>query len=272
MSLAQFFGRIDHPLPRLLQLLARLVHLRLLGRLSHLVADFIGVVQQLLLIVAQALQLPFELLAFGVGLGGAEGRVQFLQLLVDPLLTPSQLLQTIQDRQFLALRRVRLLLSRALQFVPVLLVVELQLRHLLFRHTGTLSPATAALLALHHQMFFGTQLEQPLIGTLLGGRRRVQRSQTGLGKRRPQRLIGLGHPFANHAEDRLQLGNGDFLFQRFELLDRLLLAVLNDFDAVAGGRVELGPRRPHELPCRDDDLLLQFEQLVGRVPLLLAAR
>ena len=65
---------------------------------------------------------------------------------------------TVEDGEFLTLRRISLLLSRSLQFVTILLVVEFQLGHLLLRDAGTATGPTSTLLTLHHQMLFRPQL------------------------------------------------------------------------------------------------------------------
>ena len=272
LAFAQLLGRIDHLLPRLFQLLAGVVQFLLLRRLSHLVAEFIRVVQKLLLVVAQPLELSLQLFFLRFGLGRAKSRLQFLELFVHSLLTLGEFLQSVEHREVFLLTLTGLLLSLLLVFVPVLFVRQFEFFHLLFGGTGTAARAARALRPLHDEMLSGAQLEQPLIGRLFGSGGGGERRETRFAQRLPECPIGGGHLFGNRREDVLRLRVGKLLGESFELFDGLLLAVADHGDLLGQLRVPFLLVRPHDFPSRDDDLLLKFGELRQRVALLLASR
>ena len=116
------------------------------------------------------------------------------------------------------------------------------------------------------------QLEQSLIGRLFGSGGGGERRQARFAQRLAERPVGGGHLLANRRQDRLGFRVGQLLGESLQLFDGLLLTVADHGDLLGEFRVPLRPLRPRQLPCRDDDLLLQLGQLRQRVALLLAAR
>ena len=102
----------------------------------HPFAELVGITQDLLLLLSEPLELSFDFLALGLGLGGLEGRLQFFEPIIHIVLTLRQLAQTIEDlARFtllsLSLREIFLAgPGRPLVFVPVFLVGELELLEL----------------------------------------------------------------------------------------------------------------------------------------------
>ena len=69
----------------------------------HPLAELVGVAEDLLLLVAEPLELPLDLLAGLLGLGGLEGRLQLLEPLVQVGLPLGQLAEAVEHLPVLAL-------------------------------------------------------------------------------------------------------------------------------------------------------------------------
>ena len=145
-SLAECLGQLSffegfRSLPRartgIVELLLLLGHLLLILWLLHPLFDFVKVVQQLPLLVAELLQLPFQLVAFLFGLGLFECVFKLADFLVHVALAAGEFTQPVEHLQLLAvlllLLRVLLLAGLVLLFVAVLFVVKFKLLELLLR-------------------------------------------------------------------------------------------------------------------------------------------
>ena len=119
----------------------------------HPLAQLVGIAEDLLLLFPQPLELPLDLFACRLGLGGLEGRLQFLEPIIDVILPLGELAQTVEDLirfalLLLALRQICLLRSGCpLIFVAVFFVVELELLELPLRAVAARVPACLSLLA-----------------------------------------------------------------------------------------------------------------------------
>ena len=80
----------------LVELLARIGHGGLILLLFHALLQLIDVLDHLLLLLAQALEPPLHLLAFGLGLRLLHGGLQFLHLFIDVLLPAREFAQAVQ--------------------------------------------------------------------------------------------------------------------------------------------------------------------------------
>ena len=123
-------------LAALLDLLAGLGHPFAVLLVLHPLVQLVGVAEDLLLLVAEPLELPLDLLLGRLVLGGLEGRLQLLQAVVQVGLPLGQLVEPVEDLPRLALLlllRRELLPRPALLLEAVLLVGELELVELPLR-------------------------------------------------------------------------------------------------------------------------------------------
>ena len=86
-----------HFLTGFLQLLALLLHLGLVFGLFHALIDLVQIRQILTLLLAQTFELSFNFLLLLLCLGCAQGILQFLEFLVQILLSLGKVLQSAED-------------------------------------------------------------------------------------------------------------------------------------------------------------------------------
>ena len=89
-------GGLADVLAALLDLLAGLGHPVAVLLALHPLAELVGVAEDLLLLVAEPLELPLDLLRGPAGLGGLEGRLQLLEPLVQVGLPLGQLAEAVE--------------------------------------------------------------------------------------------------------------------------------------------------------------------------------
>ena len=106
LSFAELLGGVELPLTGLFQLLPRLGKLVLPLRLSHAVAQLVGVLQKLLLLFAEPLELPIDLVLFFPRLGSTSIVLQFLKFLGEVGLASGQFAQPVEKVQVLLLGRI----------------------------------------------------------------------------------------------------------------------------------------------------------------------
>src|SRR5262249_49848889 len=129
--------------------------------------------EHLLLLVAEPLELPLDLLARLRRLGFLEGRLEFLEPVVEVHLPLGELLEPAGDlaRLALLLFALRLTAGTALFLVAVLVVGQLELIELpLRRPASRVPPALPALtVAVAGDLeLTGAEFQQGLVGALLG--------------------------------------------------------------------------------------------------------
>ena len=146
LAFAQLLGRVELPLTRLLQLLPGVSELVLPIRLGDAVAEFVGVLQQLLLFFAKPLQLSLDFFFLLFRRGAATGKFEFFQLLGEIGLPASQFAKPVENAEVFLLRCLRFGRCRLPGFVAVLLVRQLQFLELLF--VGARAAARSSLLLL----------------------------------------------------------------------------------------------------------------------------
>ncbi len=100
-------GGLADVLAALLDLLAGLGHPLLVLLVLHPLAELVGVAEDLLLLLAEPLELALDLLAGLRGLGGLEGRLQLLEPFVQVVLPLGQLAEPVEDLAVLAPARAR---------------------------------------------------------------------------------------------------------------------------------------------------------------------
>ena len=268
-------------LAALLDLLSRIRHALAIFLLFHALPQLVGIAQDLLLLIPEPFELPFDLLLGLSGLGRLERRLQFLEPLVDVRLALGQLAQPIEHLTRLTLLALSLREvlfpgpSRALLFVAVLIRRQLELLKLPLRHSA--SGAAAALLLAprvisNHLEFPGAQLEQGLVGSLLGGKSRIERRDRRVVGNVRQAFLGILHQASRLFQAGFRRRILQPLCELVGLLDRRLLSLFQHL-AVFGelfGRLGAG-LSPHQLPGAVDDLLLKLGQLVGIAGVVLPA-
>ena len=245
----------------------------------HPFAQLVGIAEDLLLLISEPLELSLDFLACRLRLGGLEGRLQLFEPIVHVVLPLGQLAQAIEDLAgftlfSLALRELFLLGSgRALIFVAVFLVRELELLELSLRAVAAGVPAALLLLArvvANHLEFACTQLEQSLVGRLFGGQGRVE----GLHRRFLGDFSQLLLRVLHRARRLLQVGLRSRVLQPLGKLAACSIAECCDsckhlavFSELVG-RLGAG-FAPDQLPGAVDDFLLKFGQLVARLGIVL---
>ena len=166
-----------HFLTGFLQLLALLLHLSLVFGLFHALIDLVQIRQILTLLLAQAFELSFNFLLLLLCLGCAQGILQFLEFLVQILLSLGKVLQSAEDLQLFALLGFLQFLRLFLLLVAVLLFAQVQLVELALGALAfllLLLLALAFLLLSTHLKFMGLQTQKCLVGLLFGGECRDQ--------------------------------------------------------------------------------------------------
>ena len=129
-ALLQRLGRLADVVAPLLDLLAGLGHAFAVLFVLHPLLQLVDVAEDLLLLFAEPLELPLDLLLGRLVFRCFEGRLQLLQALVQVGLALGQLLEAVDDlpRLALLLLLLRELLPRpALLLETILLVRELEL-------------------------------------------------------------------------------------------------------------------------------------------------
>ena len=177
-------------LAALLHLLPGLGHPLAVLLVLHPLAELVGVAEDLLLLLPQPLELPLDLLAGFLVLGGLEGRLQLLEPVVQVGLPLGQLAEPVEDLPRLALlgRPRRLIRAgRPLLLVAVLVVRQLELVELPLRGAAAAAAPAAAGVVPGHLELPGAELEQGLVGGLLGGEAGSERGDGGP-------VGGLGQP------------------------------------------------------------------------------
>ena len=106
LSLSGGFRRLLQLVARLLQLLALFGHLRLVLRPIHPLLQLVRVGQHLFLLFLQSLEFAANLLPFLFIARFLQRGLEFLELLIDVLLTAGEFLEPIHDLNLLALSRV----------------------------------------------------------------------------------------------------------------------------------------------------------------------
>jgi hypothetical protein len=149
LPFAEGLGRLPDVLPRLFEVLAGLRHPLVVLRLLHLLAELVGVAEDLLLLLAEPLKLPLDLLALLLGLRLLEGRLEFPRPLVQVGLPAGQIAEPVEYLAILLLGLLGPLVGNAclpLGFIAVLGVAELELLKLLLKTVlGAARGAGAAL-------------------------------------------------------------------------------------------------------------------------------
>ena len=180
--------------------------------LLHPLAKLVGVAEDLLLLVAEPLELALDLLARLFVLGGFEGRLQFLEAVVQVALALGQLAQPVEHLARLALlllaAREPVLVGsgRPLLFVAVLVVRELELLELPLRRAAAGSAALPLpRVVADHLELAGAELEQGLVGGLLGDERRAEGGEAWSIGRLGQPLLGVLHELRRLVELGLRL-------------------------------------------------------------------
>ena len=250
-------------------LLPRLVLRRLLAVALHLLRQLLGLAAKLLLLLGEALELPFQLL--GRHRGASPG--QLALLLGELVLAARQRLH--------ALERVVLLVGAVLAAARgvAVLVVGLLLPHQLFVEerrqilvagAAAAAPAAAALPGHLTLGLLGGELEQLVVGRHLvrhgvvrleGPERRFRLGHRSGGtrqRRRHRRIRRRRHPLGSAATRRRAAG-----LRRKRLGPGPQLA-LGLGDRAHVRRRLAGDGAPLQLPRRDDDLLLRLEEIGGR--------
>ena len=176
-------GGLTDVLAALVNLLACVGHAVAILFALHPFPELVGIAEDLLLLFPQPLELSLDFLACGLRLGGLEGRLQLFEPIIHVVLPLGELAQAIENLPgfallLLSLREPFLLGSgRSLIFVAVFLVGELELLELPLRAVAARVAAALPLLArvaANDLKFSCAQLEQGLIGRLLGGQGRVE--------------------------------------------------------------------------------------------------
>ena len=266
-------GRLPDMLAALVDLLAGVGHPVAILFALHPFPELVGIAEDLLLLVPEPLELPLDLLACGLRLGGLEGRLQLFEPFVHVVLPLRQLAEAIEDLPcftlfLLALRELFLLgPGRPLVFVAVFLVGELELLELPLRAVAARVSAALPLLArvaANHLKLACAQLEQSLIGGLFGGQGRVEGRHRRLLGHHSQLFLGVFH----RARRLLEVGLRRRVLQPpgklAGLLDRRVLRFFQDLAILGELRGGLGRRlAPDQLPGAVDDFLLQLRQLVA---------
>jgi hypothetical protein len=132
----------------LLELLAFVLQAFLIFGLFHSLLEFLGIPEDLLLLILQPFQAAFDFFPLGLGLGFLKGRLQLLDAVVQIVLPLGQFAKAVEHLAVLGLLlRLRRLerIGFALRFVAVFLFPQLQLLKLLL---GTAVRALAGALAL----------------------------------------------------------------------------------------------------------------------------
>ncbi len=228
----------------------------------------------LLLLVAEPLELALDLVVRLRVLGRFEGRLELLEALVQVALALRQLAEAVEHLVRLALLALALrepvLLGPALLLVAVLLVREFELLELPLRRPSRGAPAPAPLPRVADDLeLAGPQLEQRLVGGLLGDQRRRQRRDLRrLGRLREARL-GAVHGLRGLVERRLRGRVAQTLGELRGLLDGRVLRFLEGPGVLGerGGRLRPG-LASDQSPGPVDDLLLELGQLVGLLGVL----
>ncbi len=183
---AAFFeclGGLTDMLAAFVDLLASIGHAVSILFPLHPFPELVGIAKDLLLLFPEPLELSLDFLAGRLRLGGLEGRLQFLEPVIHVVLSLRELAQAIEHLTrfallLLALREPLLLgPGRALIFVAVFLVGELELLELPLRTVAAGVSACLSLLAriaANDLEFACTQFEQGLIGGLFGGQGRSE--------------------------------------------------------------------------------------------------
>ena len=175
-------GGLADVLAALFDLLAGLGHPLLVLLALHPLAELVGVAEDLLLLVAEPLELALELLA-GLGrLGRLEGRLELLEPLVQVVLALGQLAEAVEHLAVLGLLALALglvLLLRAggaLLFEAVLVVRQLELLELPLRTAARGCSGCGCCRELLRTTWNSRarSFEQGLVGRLLGGEGRRQ--------------------------------------------------------------------------------------------------
>ncbi len=102
-------------------------------------AQFVSILQHLLLLFAQAFQTLFNFLALLFVFGGLKSGLQFANLLIQILLPRSQLAQTALHLSQLAVLFLLFFLCDTFRFVSVLTILKFQLIELLLTLTRSIS-------------------------------------------------------------------------------------------------------------------------------------
>ncbi len=131
LLLLERLGGLLQLLSGLLDLFSRFLHALLIGFAIHAIDEFVGILEQLLLAIAQAFQLLFEFLLFLLGFRLLQREVQFAQLLVKILLSTGEFIEPIHDLAHFALRGLIGRIRSALGFVSIWVILEFQLLDLL---------------------------------------------------------------------------------------------------------------------------------------------
>ena len=131
LLLLKVAGGLLHLLAGLLELLARLGKLIVLAAI-HPLLNLVEIVDEVALLVLQALEFALDAFALGLVPGVEQGNLQFLQPLVQVRLTPREFLEAVEGLQLLGalallLGLLFLPLGLALQLVIVLRVLHVEL-------------------------------------------------------------------------------------------------------------------------------------------------
>ena len=204
---------------RAVELIALLLHGRLILRPVHPLPHFVHVRHHLLLLVLQPLQLPPHFFFFLRGARLFERRLQLLEPFVHVLLPSRQLLQSVQNLILLPSLRTLRRIGLPLRLIAVLRLVEVEAVE--FPLVALAVAALTPVAAICDAGFAGLQLEQRLIRRLLGRQRRLER--LGRFRRQLQLALGVLHLLDDGRPERLPPGARGFPGLTFGLLQRLRL-------------------------------------------------
>ena len=243
--------------------------------LLHALVQLVCLPQQLLLLISQTLQLPFNFVLFFLGFCLFQCRLQLCKLFVQIGLSPRKLFQSIEDLTNLALLLFLLALLRLLlSLVAVLVLLQLQVVQLLLSALLGSTAGTLLLVALltSHLKLARSQFQQHGVGGLLCrecvSQSRQVRPVDGLFK------LGDGdrHVVVSRFDKPRRFFVSDFFRQCFQHPDRIGLRLDDQTDIVLERftRRFVGSAAEH-VPCRSDDLLLQFGEFFG-LPRVLTRR
>ena len=244
----------------------------------HPFPELVCIAQDLLLLLSQPLELPVDFLASLWRLGGLEGRLQLFNAIVHVVLPLCEFTKAIENLPSFALLlfslREPFLLgsSRPLIFISVVLVGQLELLELSARliAAGVATALPLPSVAANHLKFPRTQLQQSLIGRLLGRQGRIEAWHRRLLGNITQVLLRVFHRASCLFEIGLRRRVLQTLGKLGRLLDRALLRLLQDHAVLGELRGGFGNSlAADQFPGPVDDFLLQFGQLVARLSIAL---